>query len=170
MKQPELFGGAESASRKAPAERALKPVTLITDGACIGNPGPGGWACILRHNHHTKELYGAEPRTTNNRMELTAVIEGLRALKQPCQVTVVTDSQYVKNGITQWIERWKRKGWMTKAKTPVLNKELWMALEQEVEKHDVTWEWVKGHADHADNIRADELATWAAREQLGARL
>lgn len=170
MKQPELFGERGPERRKAAEGRALKAVTLITDGACIGNPGPGGWACILRHNQHSKELYGAEPRTTNNRMELTAVIEGLRALKQPCQVTVVTDSQYVKNGITQWIARWKRKGWMTRAKTPVLNKELWMALEQEVEKHDVEWEWVKGHADHADNVRADELATWAAREQLGARL
>jgi ribonuclease HI len=143
----------------------MKHVTLITDGACIGNPGPGGWACILRYNRHKKEIWGSEPRTTNNRMELTAVICGLRALKQPCQVTVVTDSQYVKNGILRWISRWKRNGWMTSARTPVLNKELWMALDEEVRKHEVRWEWVKGHAFHADNIRCDELAQRAAREQ-----
>ena len=144
----------------------LKEVTLITDGACLGNPGPGGWAAILRHNHHAKEVYGSEPRTTNNRMELTAVIRGLRTLKAPCRVTVITDSEYVKNGITLWIHSWKRNGWMTTAKKPVLNKELWMALEQELAQHEVRWEWVKGHADHADNIRADELAQRAAREQL----
>ena len=146
----------------------MKAVTLITDGACIGNPGPGGWACILRYNGVHKELFGAEPRTTNNRMELTAVIAGLRALKQSCKVTVVTDSQYVKNGITTWIHGWKRKGWVTSAKTPVLNKELWMALEGEVARHDVSWEWVKGHADHGDNNRADELATMAARDQVSS--
>ena len=141
----------------------MKEVTLITDGACIGNPGPGGWACILRHNGHTKELFGCEGHTTNNRMELTAVIEGLRAMKEPCRVTVVTDSQYVKNGITLWIHGWKRKGWKTSTGFPVMNKELWMALEAEVARHQVSWEWVKGHADHADNNRCDELATAAAR-------
>ena len=144
----------------------LKSVTLITDGACIGNPGPGGWACILRYNTKKKELYGSERHTTNNRMELTAVIRGLNALKEPCRVTVVTDSQYVKNGISQWIHGWKRRGWMTREKTPVLNKELWMALDEATQRHEVLWEWVKGHADHADNIRCDELATRAAREQL----
>jgi len=144
----------------------MKPVTLITDGSCIGNPGPGGWACILRHNQHRKELYGSEPHTTNNRMELTAVIRGLRALKEPCDVTVVTDSQYVKNGITSWISGWKRKGWITSAKTPVLNKELWIELEEQVARHQVRWEWVKGHADHNDNNRCDELAAEAARQQL----
>lgn len=143
----------------------MKAVTLITDGSCIGNPGPGGWACILRHNQHRKELYGSEPRTTNNRMELTAVIRGLRALKEPCEVTVITDSQYVKNGITNWISGWKRKGWITSAKTPVLNKELWMELEAQVARHRVRWEWVKGHADHDDNNRCDELAARAARNQ-----
>lgn len=146
--------------------RAPKAVTLITDGACIGNPGPGGWACILRYNRHKKELYGSEGRTTNNRMELTAVIEGLRALKEPCRVTVITDSEYVKYGITAWIHGWKQKGWMTRNKTPVLNKELWMALDEEAGRHEIHWEWVKGHAEHEDNNRADELAARAAREQL----
>ena len=141
----------------------MKEVTLITDGACIGNPGPGGWACILRYNGHTKELFGCEAHTTNNRMELTAVIQGLRAVKEPCRVTVVTDSQYVKNGITLWIHGWKRKGWKTSTGSPVMNKELWMALEAEVARHQVQWEWVKGHGDHADNNRCDELATAAAR-------
>jgi ribonuclease HI len=141
----------------------MKEVTLITDGACIGNPGPGGWACILRYNGNMKELFGSEPHTTNNRMELTAVIQGLRAMKEPCRVTVVTDSQYVKNGITLWIHGWKRKGWKTSTGSPVMNRELWMALEEEAARHKVTWEWVKGHADHADNNRCDELATAAAR-------
>ena len=145
----------------------MKPVTLVTDGACLGNPGPGGWACILRHNHHTKEFSGSEPRTTNNRMELRAVIEGLRTLKERCVVTVITDSQYVKNGITQWIHKWKRNGWQTSNKTPVLNQELWMALDAEVARHDLHWEWVKGHAAHEDNNRVDELANRAAREQPG---
>lgn len=141
----------------------MKEVTLITDGACIGNPGPGGWACILRHGRTAKELFGSEPHTTNNRMELTAVIQGLRAMKEPCRVTVVTDSQYVKNGITSWIHGWKRKGWKTTTGSPVMNKELWIALEEEAARHRVHWEWVKGHADHADNNRCDELATAAAR-------
>jgi ribonuclease HI len=140
----------------------MKHVTLITDGACIGNPGPGGWACILRYDRHKKELYGSEPRTTNNQMELRAVIEGLRAIKEPCRVTVLTDSQYVKNGITSWIHRWKRKGWETVTGSPVLNRELWQQLDEAVGRHQVHWEWVKGHAGHADNERCDELATHAA--------
>jgi ribonuclease HI len=140
----------------------MKEVTLITDGACKGNPGPGGWASILRYGNHTRELSGSEERTTNNRMELRAVIEGLRALKEPCRVTIVTDSQYVKNGITNWIRGWKRKGWITQNKTPVLNKDLWEALDREVSRHHVSWQWVKGHADHADNLRCDELAQRAA--------
>jgi len=141
----------------------MKAVTLITDGACIGNPGPGGWACILRHGQNAKELFGREPHTTNNRMELTAVIQGLRAMREPCLVMVVTDSQYVKNGITLWIHGWKRKGWKTSTGSPVMNRELWVALEEEAARHKVTWEWVKGHADHSDNNRCDELATAAAR-------
>ncbi len=165
MKQRDLF----AEDRLPPDGRNLKPVTLITDGACIGNPGPGGWACILRSENRTKELFGAAPQTTNNRMELTAVIEGLRTLKELCRVTVITDSEYVKNGITQWIHRWKRKGWMTTAKTPVLNQDLWMALDEQAGRHAVEWQWVKGHAGHADNERCDDLAENAAREAARLR-
>jgi ribonuclease HI len=143
----------------------VKKVQLITDGACLGNPGPGGWACILRYNGHKKELWGSEPHTTNNRMELRAAIEGLRALKEDCEVEVVTDSEYVKNGITTWIHNWKRKGWMTAAKKPVVNKDLWQDLDAEVNRHKTTWSWTKGHASHADNNRCDELATQAARDR-----
>ena len=143
----------------------MKKVQLITDGACSGNPGPGGWAAILRCGDQKKELWGCEKHTTNNRMELTAAIEGLRALKQRCAVEVVTDSEYVKNGITQWIHGWKKKGWMTAAKKPVVNQDLWQALDEQVTVHDTTWTWTKGHANHADNNRCDELATRAAREQ-----
>jgi ribonuclease HI len=143
----------------------VKKVQLITDGACLGNPGPGGWAAILRYNEHKKELWGSEPQTTNNRMELRAAIEGLRALKEGCAVEVVTDSQYLKNGITSWIHGWKRKGWMTAEKKPVVNQDLWKALEAEAARHQTTWTWTKGHASHADNNRCDELATQAARDQ-----
>ena len=144
----------------------MKHVQLITDGACLGNPGPGGWACILRYNHHKRELVGSEPHTTNNRMELTAVIEGLKTLREECQVEVVTDSAYVKDGITKWIHGWKRNGWRTSAKKPVLNQDLWEELDQQVGRHKIHWTWTKGHADHEDNNRADELAAQAAREQL----
>ena len=143
----------------------MKKVQLITDGACVGNPGPGGWACILRHGNHKREMYGSAPLTTNNRMELTAAIEGLRALNQPCEVEVITDSEYVKNGITQWIHGWKRNNWITSAKKPVMNSDLWRELEEEVNRHKTTWTWTKGHAAHDDNNRADELAAMAAREQ-----
>ena len=143
----------------------MKKVQLITDGACLGNPGPGGWAAILRYNEHKKELWGSEPQTTNNRMELRAAIEGLRALKENCAVEVVTDSEYLKNGITSWIHGWKLKGWMTAAKKPVVNQDLWKALDEENSRHQTTWVWTKGHANHADNNRCDELATRAAREQ-----
>jgi ribonuclease HI len=144
----------------------MKRVQLITDGACLGNPGPGGWASILRHNDQTREMFGSSPQTTNNRMELTAAIEGLRALKQPCDVEVITDSEYVKNGITQWIHGWKRNGWKTSAKKPVVNQDLWMELDELASKHKIEWTWTKGHADHEDNNRCDELATQAARDQL----
>ncbi len=144
----------------------MKHVQLITDGACLGNPGPGGWACILRYNSHKRELFGSAPRTTNNRMELTAAIEGLHALREPCDVEVVTDSQYLKNGITQWIHGWKRNGWRTAAKSPVSNQDLWERLDREVSRHKVRWTWTRGHAHHDDNNRCDELATRAAREQL----
>jgi ribonuclease HI len=143
----------------------VKKVKLITDGACIGNPGPGGWACILRYNEHARELFGSEPQTTNNRMELTAAIKGLEALREACEVEVTTDSEYMKNGITTWIHGWKRSGWMTKAKKPVVNQDLWKALDEQVGRHRTTWTWTKGHADHPDNNRCDELATKAARNQ-----
>jgi ribonuclease HI len=143
----------------------MKKVQLITDGACSGNPGPGGWACILRYGEHKKEMFGSEPRTTNNRMELTAAVMGLAALKERCEVEVVTDSEYVKNGITSWIKNWKRNGWKTSAKKPVVNQDLWEKLDQETARHDTKWTWTKGHADHPDNNRADELAQRAAKEQ-----
>jgi len=143
----------------------VKRVELITDGACLGNPGPGGWAAILRYNQHKKETWGSAPHTTNNRMELTAAIEGLRAIKEGCEVEVVTDSEYLKNGITQWIHNWKRRGWMTAAKQPVVNQDLWKALDEQVARHTTTWTWTKGHASHEDNNRCDELASRAAREQ-----
>jgi ribonuclease HI len=141
----------------------MKRVQLITDGACIGNPGPGGWACILRYNGNTREFSGSEPATTNNRMELRAAIEGFRALREPCEVEVITDSEYVKNGITTWIHGWKRNGWKTASKKPVVNQDLWNELDQLASQHKVQWTWTKGHADHDDNNRCDELATSAAR-------
>jgi ribonuclease HI len=144
----------------------MKQVQLITDGACIGNPGPGGWACILRYNKHKKELFGSAPHTTNNRMELKAAIEGLRAIKEPCEVEVITDSEYLKNGITQWIHGWKRNGWKTKSKKPVINQDLWSELDELVSKHQTRWTWTRGHADHDDNNRCDELATQAALNQF----
>jgi ribonuclease HI len=143
----------------------VKKVQVITDGACSGNPGPGGWAAVLRYNQHEKEIWGSEPHTTNNRMELMAAIEALRSLKEDCEIEVVTDSEYVKKGITEWIHGWKRKGWMTAAKKPVINQDLWKALDEQVGRHKTTWVWTKGHASHADNNRCDELATRAAREQ-----
>jgi ribonuclease HI len=143
----------------------MKTVQLITDGACIGNPGPGGWAAILRHGTRTREMHGHDPQTTNNRMELTAAIEGLRAIKETCEIEVVTDSEYVKNGITTWIHGWKRNGWKTASKKPVVNQDLWMELDDLASRHKIRWTWTKGHADHEDNNRCDELATQAAREQ-----
>jgi ribonuclease HI len=143
----------------------VKKVQVITDGACSGNPGPGGWAAILRYNQHEKEMWGSESHTTNNRMELMAAIEALGSLKEDCEIEVVTDSEYVKKGITEWIHGWKRKGWMTAAKKPVVNQDLWKALDEQVTRHKTTWVWTKGHASHADNNRCDELATRAAKKQ-----
>jgi ribonuclease HI len=145
----------------------MKQVQLITDGACAGNPGPGGWAFILRYGGHRKEMSGAEPETTNNRMELTAAIQGLRAINEPCQVEVITDSEYLKNGITKWIHGWKRNGWKTSSGKPVVNQDLWHELDAHAARHRTTWTWTKGHADHGDNNRCDELATQAARGQSG---
>jgi ribonuclease HI len=135
-----------------------KNVEIFTDGACSGNPGPGGWGAILRFNGVTKELSGGEANTTNNRMELMAAISALGALKEPCAVDLYTDSEYVKNGISGWIEGWKRNGWRTAAKQPVKNAELWQALDEARKRHKVTWHWVRGHAGHPENERADELA------------
>ena len=133
-------------------------IEIFTDGACRGNPGPGGWGVILRSGSHEKELFGGEQSTTNNRMELRAAIEGLAALKRPSRVTVTTDSQYVRQGITQWIEGWKRNRWRTSAKKPVKNQDLWQLLDELTSRHEVTWEWVKGHSGHPDNEHADALA------------
>lgn len=136
----------------------MSEVTLYTDGACKGNPGVGGWGAFLQSGSHSKELFGGEANTTNNRMELTAVIQGLAALKRPCIVNIYTDSQYVKNGMQEWIHNWKARGWKTASKQPVKNAELWQALDNEVSKHQVHWHWVKGHAGHPGNEKADELA------------
>lgn len=135
-----------------------KILTIYTDGACSGNPGPGGWGAIMTFGDHTKELYGGEPETTNNRMELTAAIEALNALTKPTKAELWTDSQYVKGGITGWIHGWKKNGWKTSARKPVKNVELWQALDEALKRHDVSWHWVKGHAGHELNERADELA------------
>ncbi len=133
-------------------------MTVYADGACKGNPGPGGWGALLLSGDHRKELHGGEPHTTNNRMELTAAIESLRALRQHCQVDLYTDSQYVRNGITEWLPQWKRRGWKTADRKPVKNVDLWMLLDKQIARHDVKWHWVKGHSGHPGNERADELA------------
>jgi ribonuclease HI len=143
----------------------MRRVRLVTDGSCLGNPGPGGWAAILRHGDQVKELWGCDPQTTNNRMEMAAVLGGLQALKEPCQIEIEIDSEYVKNGITKWVAGWKRNGWRTAAKAPVKNQDLWQQLDEELRKHKVEWTWVKGHADHEDNNRCDELARNAAATQ-----
>ncbi len=136
-----------------------KLVELFTDGACRGNPGPGGWGVLLRHDKTEKRLCGGERETTNNRMELMAAIEGLRAIKHACDVSITTDSQYVRKGMTEWIANWKKNGWRTAAKKPVKNADLWQMLEQQVERHHkVDWHWVRGHTGHVENEIADELA------------
>ena len=136
----------------------MKHIELFTDGACKGNPGPGGWGVLLRYGENEKPLCGGEIHTTNNRMELMAAIEGLKALSEPCQVTLTTDSQYVRKGITEWLAGWKRKGWKTAAKKPVKNADLWQMLEEQTQKHNIDWHWVKGHSGHRENEIADELA------------
>ena len=133
-------------------------IDIFTDGACSGNPGPGGWGAILRSGAHEKEIWGGEPHTTNNRMELLAVIRALELLKRPVVARVHTDSQYVQKGISEWIHGWKARGWKTAAKAPVKNEDLWRALDEAASRHKVDWIWVKGHAGHAENERADELA------------
>jgi ribonuclease HI len=136
----------------------VQTVHAFTDGACSGNPGPGGWGVLLRWGDHEKELFGGEPRTTNNRMELFAAISALEELSRPSTVVVTTDSVYVKDGITSWIANWKRRNWLTAAKKPVKNVDLWKRLDEAAARHDVTWEWVKGHDGHPENERADALA------------
>jgi ribonuclease HI len=136
-------------------------VQIFTDGACKGNPGPGGWGAILRYANTEKELNGYAPETTNNIMELTAVIESLKALSRSCPIIITTDSNYVKDGITKWIHNWKQKGWKTAARKPVKNKALWVSLDELTQDHNITWKWVKGHSGHPENERADELANEA---------
>ena len=143
-------------------------VHVWTDGACLGNPGPGGWGALLRWNGSERELSGGEALTTNNRMELMAAIEALDALKRPCEVILTTDSQYVRQGITSWLHNWKRNGWKTSARKPVKNADLWERLDRSVNRHRVRWEWVKGHSGHPENERADALASAAARAASAA--
>jgi ribonuclease HI len=159
---------AKPATAKAPAaakakEKSKPQVEIFTDGACSGNPGPGGWGAVLRYGETEKELSGGESATTNNRMELMAAIMGLESLRRPCRVTLSTDSTYVKDGITRWINGWKKNGWKTADKKPVKNVDLWQRLEAAVAPHEVQWEWVRGHAGHPENERADQLARDAIR-------
>jgi ribonuclease HI len=144
----------------------ISTITIYTDGACKGNPGPGGWGVWMRYGEHEKEMWGGEKLTTNNRMELTAVIEALGVLKRRCQVVIYTDSEYVRNGITTWIHGWKKRGWKTADKKPVKNVELWQALDALAARHDVDWRWVKGHAGDPGNERADQLANRGVESTL----
>jgi len=139
---------------------------IFTDGACRGNPGPGGWGALLRHNGHEKTLYGAEALTTNNRMELMAAIQALESLTRPCCVRLTTDSKYVQQGIQEWMENWKRRGWKTAARKPVKNVDLWQRLDKATQGHQIEWAWVKGHSGHTENELADELANKAIDELL----
>ena len=143
---------------------ASPEVEIFTDGACLRNPGPGGWGTILRYGRHERELHGGDPVTTNNRMEIMAAIQGLEALTRPSRVAVYTDSEYLRKGITQWLAGWKRNGWQTRARQPVKNADLWTRLDNAAGGHDVQWLWVKGHAGHPENERADELAGQGAVE------
>ncbi len=145
-------------------------VVLYTDGACRGNPGPGGWGVYLQYGDHSKSLYGFDAQTTNNRMELEAVIQGLKALTRSCAVEVYTDSKYVMQGISEWLDGWKRNGWKTAAKKPVKNQDLWQQLDQQVAQHQVSWHWVKGHAGIPGNEMADQLANRAIDEQTGEQV
>ena len=142
----------------------MHKVEIFTDGACKGNPGPGGWGAILRYGTKEKEIYGSSKNTTNNIMELTAVIESLKNLKKPCELIITTDSKYVKNGITEWIHKWKKNEWRTAAKKEVKNKELWIELDSLIQIHSISWDWVKGHSGHPENERADLLANVAIEE------
>ena len=136
----------------------MKHIEIFTDGACRGNPGPGGWGALIRYKTIEKEFYGGEKQTTNNRMELTAAIEGLKAVKDPCEISLTTDSQYVRKGITEWLTSWKARGWKSASKKPVKNVDLWQALDEQAARHKVQWHWVKGHSGHRENELADQLA------------
>lgn len=142
-------------------------VEVFTDGACRGNPGPGGWGALLRYGDQEKELYGAEAETTNNRMELMAAIQALESLTRPCDVELTTDSQYVRKGITEWLANWKKKNWKTAARKPVKNQDLWQRLDAATQRHNINWHWVRGHTGHPENERADALANRAIDELLG---
>lgn len=143
----------------------MKQVEIFTDGACRGNPGPGGWGALIRYQQHEKTLFGGEAETTNNRMELMAAIQALKALSEGCEVQLTTDSQYVRKGITEWLEGWKARGWKTASKKPVKNVDLWQALEEQVNRHKIDWHWVKGHSGHRENEIADQLANQGIDEQ-----
>lgn len=143
-------------------------VEIFTDGACRGNPGPGGWGTLLRFDGVEKELCGAEAETTNNRMELTAAIRGLEALTRPCRVRLTTDSEYLRRGITEWLPQWKRRGWRTAGRKPVKNQDLWQALDEAQSRHEIEWHWVKGHSGHAENEYADALANRAIDSLLSS--
>ena len=145
-------------------------VKIYTDGACRGNPGPGGWGAVLEYGKETKVLYGAEVLTTNNRMELTAVIKALSALKRPCKIALVSDSKYVLKGITEWLPNWKQKGWRTSARKPVMNSDLWEQLDQLASTHEITWHWVKGHSGHVQNELADQLANKGIDELMSSQV
>ena len=148
----------------------MKHVDIFTDGACSGNPGPGGWGAVLRYGAVEKELNGSEEQTTNNRMELMAAIRAIEAVKRPCEIHLHTDSEYLRQGITSWIHSWKARGWKTADKKPVKNVDLWQRLERAIETHDVKWHWVKGHSGHRENDRADELARLAIRQLKDASI
>jgi len=143
-----------------------KKINIYTDGACKGNPGPGGWGAVLQYGDHSKELFGGALDTTNNRMELMAAIEALAALKESCEIVLTTDSQYVRKGITEWLAGWKRNGWKTSAKKPVKNDDLWKRLDEQTARHQIQWKWVKGHSGHPGNELADELANRGVEQAL----
>lgn len=144
----------------------IEIVEIFTDGACRGNPGPGGWGVLLRSGNKSKEIFGGEPMTTNNRMELTAAIQALAVLKRPCQVILTTDSEYVRRGITEWIHQWKQRGWRNSKKEPVKNIDLWQRLDDEIARHQIQWHWIKGHSGHPENDRADFLANRGIDEMI----
>lgn len=151
-------------------EAALKQVEIFTDGACRGNPGPGGWGALLRYGDHERELFGGEPATTNNRMEMMAALKALESLSEPCVVELTTDSEYLRKGMTEWLAGWKARNWKTASRQPVKNADIWKALEKAVVRHEIRWHWVKGHSGHTENERADQLANRGIDELMGTNL